>query len=357
MSQRRCVHVIKNAMPESAAICRLVAGLAQGTQPLGYSTSVLCLGEAGPLQSDLEQSGATVRTVRWNGTRRNLVLCPGLYSAMRDEHPDIVHVHHGGLAVRLLSRAAGARAVVQQVHSRVLESSGKIVNNVTFRGADAVIAVSNAVASCVNTKSVEVIYPGIQCTSHPAQLCPKEYLLLGVAGRLVSLKGIHILIQAVAKLVQGGYPVRLQIVGDGPEEASLRQQVQNLGMDAHIEFTGWLPSLTAVRKDWDLAVVPSLEEGFGLSALEAMAMGRSVIASRIGGLSELIEDGVTGSLVEPGDADRLAAAIAGFSINRSGLASMGTAAWERANSCFSAVQMATATAALYGRLLNRDWPF
>lgn len=347
------MHVIKNAQPESAAICRMIATLSLGTQPLGYNTSVVCLGEAGPLQSDLEQTGANVRTVRWNGARRTAVLWHEFYSAMRNERPDIVHVHHGGLAVRLLSRAAGARAVVQQVHSRVLECSGESVSNVKLGGADSVIAVSKAVASQVNAKSVEVIYPGVQCAGHPVPLRPKEYLLLGIAGRLVPLKGIHIMIQALAKLVLAGHPVRLQIAGDGPEGSSLRQQVHALRMDAHIEFIGWLPDLTAIRENWDLAVLPSLEEGFGMSALEAMAIGRAALVSHVGGLPELIDNNVNGMLVAPGDADSLASAIVKVIADRQLLASMGISAWEKARSHFSSTLFASRTAAVYDRLLGR----
>jgi glycosyltransferase involved in cell wall biosynthesis len=350
----RCVHVVKNAQPECAAICRIIATLSRHTEFLGYHTSVICLGESGPLAGEMESSGANVRPVRWTGARRDLALSFGFYSAMRAERPDIVHVHHGGIAVRLLSRAAGAQAVVQQVHSRILENSAKPFSKVSFRYADAVIAVSRAVASRLRANSVEVIHPGIQCSSHPAPLRPRKYLLLGAAGRLVTLKGIDVLIRAVTQLCRSGYSIRLQIAGSGPEEACLRQQVRDLQMNAHIEFTGWISNLSALRQDWDLTVVPSLEEGFGLAALESMALGRAIIASRVGGLPELIADGVTGVLVAPGDADQLASAIARFAVNREALVTMGAAAWEQANAHFSADSMATATAALYGRLLNRD---
>jgi glycosyltransferase involved in cell wall biosynthesis len=245
---------------------------------------------------------------------------------------------------------------VQQIHSRVLEDKGTTVNGVTFRGADAVIATSRAVASCLRATTVEVIYPGIESPLRPVPLHPKETLLLGVAARFVPLKGISTLISAVAKLRKDGLNVRLQIAGSGPCEGLLRQQIRDLEMNEHIEILGWSADLSAIREDWDVAVVPSLEEGFGMAALEAMAIGRPVIASRVGGLPELIANGITGFLVAPGDVNELSTAIAQIAANRDFLASMGVAAWERVRSHFTAVRMAAETVALYERILNRDVP-
>ena len=349
----RCVHVIKNAMPENAAICRIVALLSENMRSLGYRSSVICLGAGGPLAAELENSGAKVHIVRWTGARPDIALSRCFWWAMCAERPDIVHVHHGARAVRLFSRLAGARAVVQHVHSRTVESNAAPIDQVNFKSADTVIATSRAVASCLSgAKSVEVIYPGIQSPPHPLPLHPKEVLLLGVAARLVPLKGINVLISATAKLRRNGLCIRVQITGSGPQESSLRRQIKELEMDDAIELIGWNADLAMIRGNWDIAVVPSLEEGFGLAALEAMAVGRAVIASRVGGLPELVIDGVTGLLVTPGDVGALADGIAQLANERTLLESMGIAGWRRAREQFSAVPMAEKTAALYGRLLN-----
>jgi glycosyltransferase involved in cell wall biosynthesis len=99
--------------------------------------------------------------------------------------------------------------------------------------------------------------------------------------------------------------------------------------------------------------MPSMEEGLPISALEAMASARPVVASRVGGLCELVVDGVTGYLVPPGDTEALARRIAELAGDRERLAQMGMAAWRRAQSEFSACVMAQRTAALYDRLLGR----
>lgn len=353
-TEHRCVHVIKNAQAESAAICRIVATLARKLRSHGYRTSVICLGAGGPLVNELEGSGANVRIVRWRGARSDVARSWGFWSALSAERPDIVHVHHGGLAVRLLSRLAGTRAVVQHVHGRTLEDKAAPIDQVNFRGANAVIATSKAVACCLRAGTIEVIYPGIQSLPIPAPLRSKNELVLGVAARLVPLKGIDILIRAAAKARERGLKIRVQIAGIGASESSLRELVRELGMGDCIEFAGWLADLSMLRENWDVAVVPSLEEGFGLSALEAMAIGRAVIASRVGGLPELVIDGVTGLLVAPGDVDALAKAISELVEKRELVASMGVAGWERAQAHFSATQMTETTAALYERLLHRN---
>lgn len=353
-TEYRCVHVIKNAQVESAAICRIIATLVRKLRSRGYRTSVICLGAGGPLADELEDSGANVRIVPWSGARSDVARSWTFWSGLSMERPDIVHVHHGGLAVRLLSRLAGARVVVQHVHSRTLEDKATPIDQVNFRDASAVIATSNAVACCLRASTVEVIYPGMESLPEPAPLHAKNELLLGVAARLVPLKGIDTLIRAAAKVRERGLKIRVQIAGSGPSESSLRELVHELGMDDWIEFAGWLAGLRTLRENWDVAVVPSLEEGFGLSALEAMAVGRAVIASRVGGLPELVIDGVTGMLVKPGSVEAFAKAIAELAEKRELVASMGVAGWERTKVHFSATQMTEATAALYNSLLHRN---
>jgi glycosyltransferase involved in cell wall biosynthesis len=347
----RCVHVIKNAQPESAAICRIIAELSESMRPLGYDTSVICLGEGGPLAEELNSSGAGVHVVAWTGARHDLTAW-SFYSALGVQTPDIVHVHHGGRAVRMLSRLAGCQAVVQQVHSRILENKGTSVQTIRFQNADAVIAVSKAVAECVRANSVEVIYAGIRVPDRPLPMRRKEKLILGVAARLIALKGIHVVISAVAQLRAQGFNVALQIAGEGPCQASLLKQIRDLNMHDDIMILGWSPEMSSLRENWDIAVAPSLEEGFGLAALEAMAIGRPVIASRVGGLPELVVHGATGLLTTPGDVNELAAAITQLYFERDLMISMGHAAWERARSQFSSDHMVSKMAALYERLLK-----
>jgi starch synthase len=100
--------------------------------------------------------------------------------------------------------------------------------------------------------------------------------------------------------------------------------------------------------------MPSMHEGFGIAGLEAMAAGRAVVASRVGGVPELVEDGVSGILIPAADTDALVQSIWSLSVDRPKLNKMGYEGWKRANRLFSSQRMAEQTFALYDRLLTRS---
>jgi glycosyltransferase involved in cell wall biosynthesis len=134
-------------------------------------------------------------------------------------------------------------------------------------------------------------------------------------GRLVERKGVAYLIEAIARL--GPLGPRLEIVGDGPERPGLEALTQRLGVADRVVFQGKIPpeELQASYARAAVCVLPSVldargdTEGLGVVLLEAMNHGTPVIASRVGGIPDIVEDGVSGLLVPPGDADALAAAV------------------------------------------------
>ncbi len=134
-----------------------------------------------------------------------------------------------------------------------------------------------------------------------------------VAGRLVRVKGFDIVIDAWARIAaapaSSGH--RLLVAGDGPELEALRDQADQAGIGSRVWFLGRLDraALAETMSRAALVVVPSREEAFGLTAAEALALGTPVVASRVGGLPELLADGAAGRLVTPGSSEELAAAI------------------------------------------------
>ncbi|MDR3727473.1 MAG: glycosyltransferase, partial [Terracidiphilus sp.] len=305
-----CVHIVKNAQPECTGIVRIVSGLAKRSASRGYAISVLFLGE-GPLESVLKEEGIPVSTIPWEGTRNDLAAARRVWSWLRKHPAKIAHLHHGGLAVRVACRLAGVTAVVQHIHGRIIESDGASVSKIGFRMVDAVIANSQAVADCLPGRNAQVVYAGIETGSHPPALtAPSGPLKLGVLARLIPLKNVGAVISATAGLASRGIEVHTEIAGSGPSEPSLRDLAARLGVAERVHFLGWQTDVPRLLASWDLLVIPSLEEGFGLSALEAMGAARPVVASRVGGLCELVVDGVTGNLVPPGDTDALIRCIA-----------------------------------------------
>ncbi|GEM_PF-2508187 len=159
---------------------------------------------------------------------------------------------------------------------------------------------------------------------------PKQSLIIGFTGRLVTIKGGHILLQAVGLAAQGLPLLRVVIVGDGDERIPLQNLTAQLGLKDVVHFTGRLPreAVYSAIKGFDIAAMPSLGglEGFGLSALEAMAAGVPVVASKVDALAEVIIDGETGVLFEMGNAAALAEAIVNLSSNAELRLQMGRAA-------------------------------
>lgn len=176
-------------------------------------------------------------------------------------------------------------------------------------------------------------------------------------GRLVAQKGVDILLRAFG-LVRHRLPdARLVVVGDGDQALYLRRLARYLGLMPRVRFAGWQTGPELVRRygEADVVAVPSRYEPFGLVALEAMSCARPVVASRVGGLAEIVRDDPTGVLVPPGDHLRLAQAVTGLLLDRPRREEAGRAARERAlRSEWSGV--AAATLAAYERALRRPRP-
>lgn len=140
---------------------------------------------------------------------------------------------------------------------------------------------------------------------------PASVRIGGYVGRLAHNKGVDILIRTAA-LLQSDHPdLHWVIVGDGSDRGSLETLATELGVATVIHFVGAVtrPGALAAFKGFDVAVVPSREEGFGLSALEAMACGVPLVASRVDALAEVVVDGVTGVLFEPDSTENLVAVL------------------------------------------------
>ena len=134
--------------------------------------------------------------------------------------------------------------------------------------------------------------------------------------------------------------------------AELRATVARLGLDDVVSFLGRVAPVAPVFERAEVVVVPSLGEGFGMVALEAMERGRPVIASAVGGLPEIVDDGVTGLLVPPGDADALGAAIRELAGDRARAAAMGAVGRARALEQFSQERCTDRIAELYREALG-----
>lgn len=151
--------------------------------------------------------------------------------------------------------------------------------------------------------------PGpVDGTAPPAAGGPCRLLFVG---RLDAVKGVVVLFDAVASLLATGTSLHLTLVGDGPQRAELERRVATLGIGASVTFAGYCnqDDVQQHLSDTDVFVLPSFAEGVPVSLMEAMAMSRPVVATNVGGVTELVLNGVNGIVVAPGDAIALEAAI------------------------------------------------
>lgn len=174
---------------------------------------------------------------------------------------------------------------------------------------------------------------------------------VGTVGRLEAVKGAEVFVRAAAVVAQSHRDVRFVIGGAGSLDGDLRAASVALRLSTRLDFLGKVPSAAATFAALDIVVVPSLSEGFGIVAAEAMALGKPVIASRVGGLPEVVEDGVTGILVDPDDPAALASAITVLLSDPDRARAMGEAGRVRVQENFTLERMTAGYLALYASLL------
>lgn len=227
-----------------------------------------------------------------------------------------------------------------------------------FRRASALVACSQAVLEELREVLPEtaarsvVIGNGMGPPSRPATpvgISPPRLLCLG---RLAAEKGVDTALAAFARVREALPTARLVIAGDGPERQALEQLARELGVAGAVRFVGWVGPEHRDRllEEASLLLMASLSEGFGLAALEAARMGRPVVATRVGGLPEVVEDGVSGLLVPPGDAAALAEAALRLLNDEPLCRRYGVAAESRARERFGLDRQVGAYSSLYARL-------
>jgi glycosyltransferase involved in cell wall biosynthesis len=277
----------------------------------------------------IERLGLPVRVIHEHDDD---VAVEALTAYLRDVDPDIVHNHMfraevvGTRAAVALAEAGRRRPyVVSTVHSsRVRSPADRELLRELTPEMNRLIAVSGAIERKIVDEGravipVSLIYNGVDLEryDHQEPCCTlrEEYgmepgaEIVGVVARLEPEKGHRTLLQAWPTVLRHCADAYLLLVGEGSERASLEAEARRLRLAHRVVFAGRRDDVPAVTAALDVAVLPSYREAQGLTILEAMALGRPVVASNVGGIPEMVEDGVTGLLVPPHDAPALAAAI------------------------------------------------
>lgn len=284
-----------------------------------------------------------------------VMLLVRLVASLRRLKIDLIHTHlfDAGIVGVIAGRITGVPCIVHRHHDDIhhlLDRPLHIgLDRLAARGAQRVIAVSSATRDVlvlregVPATKVRVVPNGIaferidQVTDRTIQALRQELVLgdrpvVTVAAKMFRLKGQSDMLNAMPQLLACEPNLVLLLAGTGPcrFRRELEDQARRLGISGAVRFLGWRRDLPCVLASSDVVVVPSLTETFGLVALEAMAVGTPVVASRVGGLPELVDDGVTGILVPPSSPDALAGAVQRLLLDADLRSRLGQAARHRA---------------------------
>jgi glycosyltransferase involved in cell wall biosynthesis len=176
---------------------------------------------------------------------------------------------------------------------------------------------------------------------------------VGIVARLVPIKAHEVFLEAAARLARRLPRVAFVVVGDGERRAELETAACRLELQGRVHFLGWRQDLDRIYADLDVVALTSRNEGSPVSLIEAMAAGRPVVATRVGGVPDLVEDGLTGTLVGPGDAGALAEAVAALLADPDQARAMGEAGRKRVLPAFGAERLMADVDRLYTELLRR----
>ncbi|MDY7042159.1 MAG: glycosyltransferase, partial [Chloroflexota bacterium] len=247
--------------------------------------------------------------------------------------PDIVHTHliHGDLYGTLAARLAGVPYVVSTKHNDDVFRRNRLYAWLSRRAArkqDRIIVISDNLARfSVEVEGLDVdkitrIHYGLDGATFRARVhdvdvggvraelrVPIDEPLVGIVARLDQQKGHTYLLRAWPQVIAALPEARLLVVGDGPLRTALQHQARDLGLEGSVIFAGRREDVPRIMAALDVMTLPSLWEGFGLVLLEAMAVARPIVASRVSAIPEIVADGETGLLVPPRDAEALAAAL------------------------------------------------
>ncbi len=289
-----------------------------------------------------------------------------LIRIMRRERPRIVHcfLFRASMLGRLAACLCPKTAVIAGVRVQEQSTLKYILERLTRRLVDCYTAVSEEVRltmiqrARVDPKKILTVYNGIECAAqHMPPVLPETThtpVRLALIGRLHRQKGHSVLFDALKIISSTGRKVHLFCAGEGPAEDMLRRQVRHLGIDAAVTFAGPVDDPLAFMAGIDIVVLPSLWEGMPNVLLEAMAASRPIVATRLGGIKEMLRDEESALLCDPGRPEPLAAAIIRLMDNPDLGRSLALAARQEVAQRFDIEHTVAATQALYVRLLGNQ---
>ncbi|MCX5680317.1 MAG: glycosyltransferase family 4 protein [Candidatus Omnitrophica bacterium] len=352
-------------------IANYIFELSRALKDKGVDTIVASAG--GDLEGSLDKTGIpherlNIKT-KFEFSPKVLLAAFAIKRIVQKEGVDIIHAHTrvSQVAGLVASRMTGI-PMVTTCHGYFRRRLRSVVDT----WGNKVIAISAAVYGHlkedlgVEDKRIELIYSGIDTYKFSKEFSYteitkiKKYLglsgktVIGTIGRLSPVKGQKFFLQAMVEVLKTGSDIAGLVVGSGPEGPSIKSLAMALGIDDRISFVDSVLDTREALSAIDIFVFPSVKEGLGIALLEALAAARPCIASRTGGIEDIIKDRESGILVDVGDSGAIAAATLELLSDENLRISLGQSGRRLVQSRFTLDRMADDIARLYENVIRKD---
>lgn len=369
MQRVNLLHLITELEPAGAE--NLLVDIARRLDKDKFNLKVAYIYGPGTLAKEIREAGAGIFDLTRKGKLDPLLLAK-LVILLRREKIRILHTHlvHASIVGRVAAKLAGIRLITTTRHYAYWNRRKSLARwmerrTATFNSNS--IAISESVKKYMTVKekyrseNIVLLHNAVDLsmfnsTNRVGSSGMTNGFVIGSIGRLHPSKGYETLLRSIPCVKQRFPGVKLIIVGTGREKDNLERLSAQLGVSSEVDFLGAKrPSeIPRLLKTLDLFVLASNWEGFGLAAVEAMASGLPVVATDVGGLSEIVEDGRTGFLVPPGEPRMLAEKVVHLLQNPDLRRQMGKRGRIRARALFSLEDMIKKLEAMYRDLLRRE---
>ena len=289
---------------------------------------------------------------------------------VRSIRPDIVHTHSSkaGFVGRLAAKIAPVPHILYTPHGHVFQGYFSphvtrrfiLMERLAARWTDRIVTLTDAeadqhLALGIGRREQFVTIPSGIDLNRVTTVMPRRLIthgtIVGTVARLVPVKGHLFLLEAIPKVLRRFPEARFVFVGEGETRPALQDQARRLGISDQITFAGFQEDVPALLAGMDTVVLPSLNEGMGRVLVMAMALGKPIVATSVGGVPELLSDGEAGLLVPPGDSVAIAEAVSTLLCDPSRARALGEAGRRRA-SHYSAESMISALAKVYHEVVE-----
>jgi glycosyltransferase involved in cell wall biosynthesis len=288
---------------------------------------------------------------------------------IRRLRPDIVHTHSSkaGFVGRLAAKMARVPHILYTPHGHVFQGYFSpfvtrrfiLMERLAARWTDRIITLTDAeadqhLALGIGRREQFLTIPSGIDLDRVTAVAPRRLVhgtIVGTVARLVPVKGHLFLLDAIPKILHRCPQAQFVFVGEGEMRPALEEQARRLGLGGRITFAGFQEDVPALLAGMDTFVLPSLNEGMGRVLVMAMALGKPIVATRVGGVPELLGDGEAGILVPPEDSDAIAEAVSTLLCDSPRARALGETGRRRA-SRYSAEAMVCALAKVYREVME-----